>query len=87
MPEPGLRRPARHKEPRFLRCAAGLEDELIRALGAAAVGQVIAATAELRSWRAFRRAARAQEPERWPAASPAHGHPVRPEEPVRASWP
>jgi len=38
----------------FFVCAADLEDELIRALGAAAVERVIAANGELRSWRTFR---------------------------------
>lgn len=39
----------------FYVCTADLEDELIRALGTAAVEQVIAANGELRSWRTFRR--------------------------------
>jgi hypothetical protein len=37
----------------FYVCTADLEDELIRAVGAAAVEQVIAAQGELRSWRTF----------------------------------
>jgi hypothetical protein len=37
----------------FYVCAADLEDELIRALGVAAVEQVIAACGEWRSWRTF----------------------------------
>jgi hypothetical protein len=39
----------------FYVCAADLEDELIRAAGAAAAGQVIAACGELRSWRTFQK--------------------------------
>jgi hypothetical protein len=37
----------------FYMCTADLEDELIRAVGAAAVEQVIAAQGEARSWRTF----------------------------------
>lgn len=37
----------------FYVCTADLEDELIRAVGAAAVEQVIAAQGELRAWRTF----------------------------------
>jgi hypothetical protein len=37
----------------FYLCTADLEDELIRAVGAAAVEQVIAAQGEARSWRTF----------------------------------
>jgi hypothetical protein len=39
----------------FYVCTADLEDELIRAAGAAAVEQVIAAQGELRPWRTFQR--------------------------------
>jgi hypothetical protein len=39
----------------FYVCAADLEDELIRALGAASVEEVIRAQGEIRSWRTFQK--------------------------------
>jgi hypothetical protein len=39
----------------FYVCAADLEDELIRALGAASVEEIIRAQGEIRSWRTFQK--------------------------------
>ncbi|MEU3503250.1 TOPRIM nucleotidyl transferase/hydrolase domain-containing protein [Streptomyces hundungensis] len=52
--ERALRR-ARAPRPGFFVCAADLEDELVRALGPAAIEEIIAAEGDLRAWQTFLR--------------------------------
>ncbi|MEU9191881.1 TOPRIM nucleotidyl transferase/hydrolase domain-containing protein [Streptomyces hundungensis] len=52
--ERALRR-ARAPRPGYFVCAADLEDELIRALGPAAIEEIIAAEGDLRAWQTFLR--------------------------------
>ena len=69
----------------FYVCGADLEEELIRALGVAAVERVIQAQGEIRSLRIFQQMPAWQGQKPREAAPPVHGDPVRPEEPVRAA--
>ena len=64
-------------------CVADLEDELIRALGTSRVEDLIEAEGESGPFRTFTRqpAHRGEGPR--PAVAPLHGHPLRPEDPLR----